>query len=633
VKKSKSFRRIFLPVFFLFITPVAFAQPTYVNKIPIPYRMDRSSGRDTLKLVIDSAFHNFNPAGLGNPSDSLNHLSTYVYNSKDSAGKPGALTLLGPTLIWHTKPNFKEADTIKISIKNNLNVNTTTHWHGAEIPAVMDGGPHQVINVGETWYPYFQNLDRSSTLWYHPHLHDTTVQQVSKGLSGMIYSLDTPDPINAVMPRTYGVDDIPLVLGDLGVKKTGNKYQIVEQKGTRPTNTVNSVTNPYVEVPAAWIRLRILNGSSRKGIQFGVSTANDSLLTSNNLYFTLLATDGGYTINTDNIPDTFRTLLTGPGSRNEILLNLTGRAGDNIYLTNMKQLMDSFIVGSLKNASGGGSDPTFGKSFLELRVKPVSSFPNYTPVTSIPPFSSEWDISVRDTSQINFRRQKQLNGSPGSGFTIDNKPYKMEVINDTICLGAKEIWTITNLSGVAHPFHIHKVFFRVLDIVDITKTGPASVVSLQKYGLNGPKDDVMILPNWKLRFLAKFDDFPTAISPHNCYMYHCHILTHEDTVGGAMMHQFVVTDDSRCFRDETKPYLEMSLFPNPTSGELFLKGISLETSTVQIFNQLGQLLRRQELDPFVGNTLINVDGIRSGLYFVKWNNSKGKFAQKLIISR
>jgi bilirubin oxidase len=240
---------------------------------------------------------------------------------------------------------------------------------------------------------------------------------------------------------------------------------------------------------------------------------------------------------------------------------------------------------------------------------------------------------VRDTLGVNRRRFKKLLLSLRSNgenqFTIDSIEYNMLTINDTICLGAKEIWTIHNKSGIAHPFHIHKVFFRVLDIDSL-----GTPISLSKYGLGGPKDDVMILPNWKLRFLTVFDDFPTSISPHNCYMYHCHILTHEDSVGGGMMHQFVVTQDAYCIPNQPTPPQEMGVFPNPFRyGELFLKGVSNETSTVQIYDLLGRLVREQALAPFWGNTVLDVNGIISGLYIIKWNNSRGKFSQKLIIAR
>lgn len=627
---------ILLPVFCLLFTTFVFAQPTFINKVPIPYKVGGAGPGSTLKVVMHKTTHKFNP---GNPSSPLNGtiyqpngITTSVYNQKDSVGRPGALTILGPTLYWYTQ------DSTFIELTNKLPDPTTTHWHGAEIPARMDGGPHQVIDTGVTWTPRFKNLDKTSTLWYHPHLHDETIEQVSHGLSGMIFSQQAVDPIGNVLPRTYGVDDVPLILGDFGLYPdtlgfdvgTGTdsivfKITDFKDQGKRPYNMVNGVTNPYLEVPAHWVRLRILNGSTRKGIQFGVSDAYDAL---GKIPFTLVATDGGYTID----PDTMHTLLTGPGSRNEILLNLTGLEGTTIYLSNMKQVMSTSVVGSPQGAGGGGGgkDSTSGNAFLQLRIRPAAAFPGYTPVTNIPTYKSEWEPEVRDTFGISFRREKKLLFlGGGQGFTIDGTPYEMMVINDTICLGAKEVWTINNQSPVAHPFHIHKIFFRVLDIRDSMN----NLVDLRKYGLNGPKDDAMVLPGWKLRFMAKFDDFPSPINPHECYMYHCHILTHEDAVGGGMMHQFVVTDNAYCFRDPSKPVMELALYPNPTSGEVFLRGVSSKNSTVRIFDRIGRLMREQQLEPFVGGTPLNIEGLISGVYLVNWINSKGTFTGKLVIMR
>ena len=656
----------------LLLAPVAFAQPVFNNKIPIPYIVDSSGGinKDTLKLVMEGRGHYFDPLNalvFNSAIDQLNGtraqrllpnplqrgIPASVYNLNDSSGKPGALTFLGPTLVWHTSSTHYTY----IHLKNNLypKQQMTTHWHGAEIPAVMDGGPHQAIDSGATWKPYFINLDPSSTLWYHPHLEDYTVQQVSNGLSGMILSREIVDPIAPKLPRTYGVDDIPLILGDMAINKliknsastpcpygADSCYTILNTGagGNRPINLVNGVTNPFVNVPAAWVRLRILGGSSRKGMQFGFSNNYDAAGT---IDFTLIATDGGYVVNTDILADNYKTLLTGPGQRTEILLNLTGRSGDSIYMSNMRTLMDSSLIGSQyppPAAMGGGSngafgDTTNGKAFLKIRILPTNSFPNYTPVTSIPAYTSDWPPEVRDTFGINRRRVKNLiltkvttPAGTKNQFTIDYTDYKMHVINDTICLGAKEIWTINNLTPVAHPFHIHKVFVRVLDVKD-AKGNP---VSLEKYGFNGPKDDMWVLPGWSLRFLTVFDDYPTEIAHDSCYMYHCHILTHEDAVGGGMMHQFVVTKDPRCFppvQYANRPV--MRLFPNPASGELFIGGVSDESSTVQIFDEIGRLVMEQKLNPFWGNTNINIEGILSGFYLVRWNNSKGSFVNKVQI--
>ena len=51
----------------------------------------------------------------------------------------------GPTLI------FNKGETVHLNVLNKLNDSTTIHWHGMHLPAVMDGGPHQVIPPGTLW--------------------------------------------------------------------------------------------------------------------------------------------------------------------------------------------------------------------------------------------------------------------------------------------------------------------------------------------------------------------------------------------------------------------------------------------------------------------------------------------------
>jgi FtsP/CotA-like multicopper oxidase with cupredoxin domain len=58
-------------------------------------------------------------------------------------------TYLGPTL------RASRGDRIAIDVTNKLPETTTMHWHGMRLPAVMDGGPHQPVDPGKTWSPYW----------------------------------------------------------------------------------------------------------------------------------------------------------------------------------------------------------------------------------------------------------------------------------------------------------------------------------------------------------------------------------------------------------------------------------------------------------------------------------------------
>jgi blue copper oxidase len=65
----------------------------------------------------------------------------------------------GPTLF------INKGDLVHMNVTNNLNESTTLHWHGMHLPAVMDGGPHQVIPVITLWQPYWTVMNQASTLW------------------------------------------------------------------------------------------------------------------------------------------------------------------------------------------------------------------------------------------------------------------------------------------------------------------------------------------------------------------------------------------------------------------------------------------------------------------------------------
>ncbi len=71
----------------------------------------------------------------------------------------------GPTLRW------KEGESVTINVKNDLNVDTSIHWHGIIIPPDMDGVPgisFDGIAPGET-FTYKFPIVQSGTYWYHSH--------------------------------------------------------------------------------------------------------------------------------------------------------------------------------------------------------------------------------------------------------------------------------------------------------------------------------------------------------------------------------------------------------------------------------------------------------------------------------
>lgn len=71
--------------------------------------------------------------------------------TSDTAGYNGSF--LGPTMKWTT------GSTVLLNITNDLDADTSVHFHGAHIPPDMDGGPQNAFAAGETWSPTFEILD------------------------------------------------------------------------------------------------------------------------------------------------------------------------------------------------------------------------------------------------------------------------------------------------------------------------------------------------------------------------------------------------------------------------------------------------------------------------------------------
>ena len=139
--------------------------------------------------------------------------NTYGYNK---------LNFWGPTLI------LNQGETVTMNVKNELKEATTVHWHGMHLPARYDGGPHQTIEAGGRWEPAWTIGQSASTLWYHPHPHGSTERHVQRGLAGL-FLIDDADTRALDIPKTYGVDDVPLIIQDRRFLADGSfDFQAVE---------------------------------------------------------------------------------------------------------------------------------------------------------------------------------------------------------------------------------------------------------------------------------------------------------------------------------------------------------------------------------------------------------------------
>jgi len=126
-----------------------------------------------------------------------------------------------------------------------------------------------------------------------------------------------------------------------------------------------------------------------------------------------------------------------------------------------------------------------------------------------------------DLSAIAATRTFILNGRQINGRQLDHNR-----IDTVVGAGTTEIWNVSNTHNQPHNFHIHDVRFRILDI-----NGAPPPPELA-----GLKDTVFLPVRASARLAVPFGRYTDAAAP---YMYHCHLLWHEDE---GMMGQFTVVE-------------------------------------------------------------------------------------------
>ena len=108
-------------------------------------------------------------------------------------GRPAWATTIngripGPVLIW------REGDEVTLHVTNNLDEDSSIHWHGIILPFDMDGVPgvsFPGIKPGET-FTYRFKVRQSGTYWYHSH---SGFQEQTGHYGSIVILPKEPDPI------------------------------------------------------------------------------------------------------------------------------------------------------------------------------------------------------------------------------------------------------------------------------------------------------------------------------------------------------------------------------------------------------------------------------------------------------
>jgi len=396
---------------------------------------------------------------------------------------------LGPTL------RASKGEQVTVNVHNGLDEATSVHWHGMHLPARMDGGPHQEVEPGTTWSPTWRIDQPAATLWYHPHPHGRTESHVYRGLAGL-FLLDDPSAPVAALPNRYGVDDVPVIVQDKRFSRDGQfdgSHGVFGDIGVLgDTLLVNGSVGPYHQVTAERVRLRLLNASTARSYRFALSDERS---------FALVGTDGGLL----PAPAEVRSVQLSPAERAEIVVTM--RPGEHVTLRSVPP--DLGEVGVARFA--GGAD-----SFDVLQLRAAGTL-----VASPPVPARLADVPRLDPAGAAQQRRFVLSGRRINGDRIDLDRVDAVVTKDTT-----EVWRVRNGHDTPHSFHVHDVQFQVLTVDG--RRPPAY--------LSGWKDTIYLRPRTEFVIIARFADHADPGSP---YMFHCHVLFHEDQ---GMMGQFVVVE-------------------------------------------------------------------------------------------
>lgn len=436
---------------------------------------------------------------------SLRHGSTEFFKGYQTPTLGINGSYLGPVL------RLKRGDEATFNVGNGLITPTTIHWHGMNLPARMDGGPHQVIGAGKLWQPEFVIQQPASTLWYHSHLHQFTGPQVYQGLAGLFY-IDDENSVKMEIPKTYGVDDIPLVIQDRNFNRDGS-FRYISNMHERMAGVqgghilVNGVIRPQHHVARKQMRFRVLNGSNARIY---------NLKFSDNRTFVQIASDGGF------LPQPIRLnrLRLAPAERAEIIVEF---AHNEEVMLQHEPLPASNRGMGMMSMMMSGNDQPFNVMRLLSKVPggEIAGVPDQ--LATMPDWNEKQAAKIR-RFQLNMAMGMGMMSGSGSGFTINRRSFDMGRIDEVVRLNDIEIWEFTNKSPMPHPVHIHDIQFRILS----RNNRPPEA---NEHGL---KDTVLVNPNETVRVITRFENYADETA---AYMYHCHILEHEDQ---GMMAQFVV---------------------------------------------------------------------------------------------
>lgn len=443
----------------------------------------------------------------------------------------------------------------------------STHLHGGNTSPGNDGDPNDTFATGASKTYHYENTQEAAGLWYHDHALGITRLNVFAGLASGYLVRNGDDPGDGSTGLPSAPFEVPLVIQDRMFNGDGTfLYPANANPGTagRPwapeffgdVATVNGKAWPNLNVARGKYRFRVYNGSNARFYNLKLKSAAQTLT------FHQIGSDGGLL----NAPVPLTTLLLGPGERADLMADFAGLApGARVLLTNNAPV--PFPAGPRAPKRGGSPLP-------QIMQFTVTSTPGWTaplPATLRAVPITALITAARPVGAVRSMTLVENLNALGSPLMVLLNNRNFEAAGATTTVGANTIeqWELINTTVDAHPIHLHFTQFQVLNRQKFDSAGylaanyglqplapntgsfpPAPVGTFLRGAPKTPpaneqgwKDTVVAMPGEVTRIAIPFGAnargavtaFQTSFT--GPYVWHCHILEHEDN---EMMQRYVI---------------------------------------------------------------------------------------------
>ena len=414
-------------------------------------------------------------------------------------------------------------------------VRMNTHLHGAHVAGSSDGNPYAYAaeyRPGQIQSVVYPNDQNATMLWYHDHADQITRLNVYAGLVGLYIVRDALD--TGLEPNGLGVPggayEIPLVFADRLFDGSGQLFYspdptwIPEFFGDTPL--VNGAVRPFLAVEPRQYRFRILNASNARFWNLSIQGGPPAVQ---------IGSDGGLF----DRPVPLSNLIVLPAERADVIVDFSRFAGRTLTVTNS----------DLPVEVSSPAPPL--DSVMEIRVgrRVTSAGPARIPATLPGTMPALGAPSV--TRNITLEEvENATTGDPEYGSLNGRKFDDVRGVQERPRVGSTEDWRLVNLTEDTHPIHLHLVQFQVIDRTPFDADGYKAALeqaratdpnaanldprpyfngaaALPDANERGWKDTVRANPGQVTRIRMRWT-LPAGVSAPQRYVFHCHILEHED---------------------------------------------------------------------------------------------------------